>query len=105
MLGCAGTPLPVASAPALSPNPAARCGGTGNLGASTCGVSCAILIAPRFRFNWSADSVGSITDGCAITGICVVDFSFDTSAVGSTTCGTNCGILSCDNWRDDAAIG
>ena len=88
-----------------------------------------MLISPRFSFNWSGDSGGSTTDGCAITGICSLDFIFDKSAVGSTTvccattgicvfdfslemsavgsttCGANCGILSCDNWRDDAAIG
>src|SRR5271169_3934949 len=128
MLGCAGTPFPAASAPELSPTPAARCTGTGSLGASTCGVICAMLISPRFNFNWSGDSGGSTTDGCASSGMlsfdfifdtsavgsttvccvsvtCVFDFSFDTSAVGSTTCCVNCGNLSCDNWRDDAAIG
>ena len=88
-----------------------------------------MFISPRFSFNWSGDSGGSTTDGCASTGmvsfaftfetsavgsttvcwssvaILLRDFSFDTSAVGSTTWGVNCGILSCDNCFCEAAIG
>ena len=85
MLGCAGTFLPALFAAAVSPTAPARCGCTGNLGASTCGSSCAILISPRFSFNWSGDSGGSTTDGCASTGMVSLAFIFDTSAVGSTT--------------------
>src|SRR5271165_111408 len=125
MLGCAGTFFPVLSPAAESPTAPARCGCTGSLGAATCGSICAMLISPRFSFNWSGESGGSTTDGCAITGMVSLaftfdtsavgsttvgwviatllrDFSFETSAVGSTTCGVNCGSLSCDTWRDDA---